>query len=93
MKTSNPQAQFEDMLFGTGGLHPTPKSLPYPVRTIQPKGLTKPERIQGMSDMHWRIIEDAYDEGYRTGINEREEKRNVMSRTNTSRRTGRRPGL
>lgn len=31
----NPQADFEDSIFGPNGTHPTPKTLPYPTQTIQ----------------------------------------------------------
>ena len=32
---SNPQYDFETALFGTGGFHPSPKSLPYPTQTLK----------------------------------------------------------
>ena len=31
----NPQADFEDSIFGRNGMHPTPKSLPYPTQKIE----------------------------------------------------------
>ena len=31
----NPQADFEDSIFGPNGMHPTPKTLPYPTQTIE----------------------------------------------------------
>lgn len=31
----NPQASFEDAIFGPNGMHPTPKELPYPKRTLK----------------------------------------------------------
>ena len=31
----NPQAGFEDSIFGPNGMHPTPKSLPYPTQKLE----------------------------------------------------------
>ena len=35
MGLKNPQAQFEDGIFGPGGMHPTPASLPYPSQPLK----------------------------------------------------------
>ena len=35
MGLKNPQAQFEDGIFGQGGMHPTPSTLPYPSQPLK----------------------------------------------------------
>ena len=35
MGLKNPQAQFEDGIFGQGGMHPTPATLPYPSQPLK----------------------------------------------------------
>ena len=35
MGLKNPQAQFEDGIFGPGGMHPTPATLPYPSQPLK----------------------------------------------------------
>lgn len=34
MTLNNPQSSFEDSIFGSGGTHPAPKTLPYPTQPI-----------------------------------------------------------
>ena len=35
MGLKNPQADFEDGIFGQGGMHPTPATLPYPTQPLK----------------------------------------------------------
>ena len=35
MGLKNPQAQFEDGIFGPGGMHLTPATLPYPTQPLK----------------------------------------------------------
>ena len=35
MGLKNPQAEFEDGIFGQGGMHPTPATLPYPTQSLK----------------------------------------------------------